>query len=166
MESKKNVGDTLKYKLTNVWGVIQRSGKNKFRDKTEFLEWAEESKYKPWKSLSLIDDNEGYSVENCMWKIDKRFSGGIRSIEEDDSQRNLCRIIKSCVGSLEENKINLMMCRQLMGELNSTKRIGNKTKLSDALMDLDRALMSVRSSLNLIDDLDILEENDAPSDSK
>lgn len=164
MKSKKvssyKGSDSLKYKLSHLWGVMERSGKNEFDNKEDFLNWAEESGYKPWKSLALIDDTSGYSRDNCFWKIDRKKSGTIQSISEDDTSRNVCRIVRKCVNDLEDSKIQLMMTRQLLEELLSSGRIDNRVVLKDAFKDIDKTLLTLKSSLNLIDKLDISFEND------
>lgn len=165
MKNKNNTGnkgtDSLKYKLTHLWGVMERSGKNEFANKEEFLKWAEESGYKPWKSLALIDEDSGYSSDNCFWKMDRKKSGTIQNINEDDTSRNVCRIIRKCVNDLEDSKMQIMTTKQLLNDLLDSDKISSRVVLKDAVKDVDKALLSLRSSLGLIDKLEIMFDNDS-----
>lgn len=155
----KSKDNGIKYKLTQLWGVMERSGENHFENKDDFLDWAWESGYKPWKSLSMIDETDGYSRDNCIWIIDKKNHGEIKEVDEDDSIQNVCRIIKRIVNNLEESKIDLMMAQQLLRDVSKSKVIDNKAPIRDSIKDVDKALMELRSSLVGIEKIDINFDN-------
>lgn len=153
--ARKRKRNTLKYRLGKIWAIINRSDKNEFASREEFELWAKGSGYKPWKVLYLIDESRGYNKDNCLWGFDKRSRGEIVDILENDSEANVCKIIKRIAYDLEELKSRLMTASYLASDLTNSKQISNRRKVKDLSKDLEMALKYVTISTNEVDEIEM-----------
>lgn len=138
-----------KYKLRNTWGKMCRSGKNSFESFEEFKAWSNENGFKPWKSLTLLVDDDSYSKENCVWVISKKGISSIQDLSFDRSGDNIIRHIKTL--SLEATESKLEFNRLLdsvidMEKYNIIDR-GTSEDLSSSLRIIVRELSRLENSV-------------------
>ena len=152
---KERKQNALKYRIGKIWSIINRSDKNEFKSRDEFELWAKSSGYKPWKVLYLIDDKLGYNKDNCFWGFDKRSRGEIVDILENDSEANVCKIIKRIAYDLAESKDSLMTVSYLASDLTNSKQISNRRKVKDLYKALELVLKYITICTNEVDEIEM-----------
>lgn len=139
------ITNSSKYKLVNIWGKIQRSGKNEFESFESFKLWSVKNGYKPWKNLTLIMEDEGYNEDNCDWVVSRRGSGTAKDVKRDQTLDNVVKNIRDSVANITEMKMTVGQMSETwdamakLGLVNDKSGNAIRRALTNALKELDDA---------------------------
>lgn len=147
-------GNNVKYKLRNLYAKIERSGKCGFNSFEEFRHWSFNNGYKPWKVLSLLDDESNYSADNCTWSLDRRGSKSAVTVKDDRSLDNIVKNVKILACESLEVTMNLDKMENICNDLVDMKLIDRNTGM-DLLRSLRLARTYTSDVYNSLDKLSI-----------
>lgn len=151
------VKNNARYKLTNLYNKLERSGENEFKSRKEFSDWAYESGYKPWKILERTDSKLGYSPENCYWGSSKYGRGKLEPVSENGSTDNIIKIIKKLDYSTREIAKSLIETQSLCEKLKKTTLV-DELIIVDINNSLRKASDYLLDTINNIDNIEVVEE--------
>lgn len=144
------MANNSRYKLSNIWSKINKSGKCAFKSKEEFTKWAFDNGYKPWKNIVLLSEDDLYSPDNCVWEITSKGSGATKPLSADKSSDNIVKNIRALSINVVDGKVLvddiLNVCYQLkqldiispisFADLNKSLRLASEM-LNDAYHTID-----------------------------
>lgn len=150
---KLNSDNNLKFRLNRVWASIKDKSTG-WDSVDEFMKWASENGYKPWKVIDRYDKDEKYSEDNCFWKLD----GSVRklnSIQEEDSPTNVCRYIKKISYSIEMDILSLTALKTNVDELLKSENIADTNELVQLKKRIGFGLEKLVECRHIVENIDI-----------
>lgn len=147
-------GNNVKYKLRNLYAKIERTGKCGFSSFEEFRLWSFSNGYKPWKVLSLLDEDENYTPDNCTWSLDKRGSRSAVTVRSDQSLDNIVKNIKIIACDSLEVTLSLTKLESICNDLMDMKLVDKNTG-SDLVRSIKLAKTYTSDVYNSLDKLNI-----------
>lgn len=148
------MAEYIKYKLKIIYRNIEKSGKNKFNSFEDFRTWALSNGYRPWKSINLLFEEDGYSEENCSWGLDKKGKGKPVSILEDKSTDNVVKTVKCMACSVMDARLLLQQLEGVCDEMLASDTV-DKAVCRDLKKNLSAVNVNLLDAFNNIDKLRI-----------